>query len=141
VPARSDPNTTTLIVQALVAIGGLGGFASVINAAFSRRRNRAEAGGMEASAAQVLTSAAASLVKPLEDRINAMEREMQTLRVREAESERREKESERRERELTLKLGEFQAWCEVAVRTLSEHGIEIAPPPDYKPFPAQRPRA
>jgi hypothetical protein len=128
----------TLITQGIVAVGGFAGLAATINAIFSRRRTRAEAGGMDAAAAAVISDTAASQVQRMDARMAAQESRIaeQGARVDNLEDEVRElrrgkAEAERREEDLLATLDDYAEWCSLATRTLSEHGIVIAPPPNY----------
>jgi hypothetical protein len=58
--------TDSLLVQALLALGGFAGIGSVLNAFWSRRKAPADA-------ASILTKAAGDLVTSLADRIQALE--------------------------------------------------------------------
>jgi hypothetical protein len=105
---------------------------------FSRRKTRAEAGGLDATAAETISNTAASQVKRMDERMAAQERCLsdQDARIASLEDEvralRRGKvEADQREVELTAKLHEYADWCTLATGTLSEHGIVIAPPPNY----------
>jgi chromosome segregation ATPase len=57
----------------LTLLGG-GGIVALINAFFSRRKNKADA-------AEVITQAAASLVKPLSDRVDGLVAEIESMRL------------------------------------------------------------
>jgi uncharacterized coiled-coil protein SlyX len=141
----SSASVGTLVTQIIVAVGGIGGLASGINAIFSRRKTRAEAGGLEASAAAVISDTAASQVARMDARMAAQETRIarQDERIAGLEAQlraqrRRETASDQREADLTVKLDEYAEWCSLATATLGEHGIVIAPPPDYVGPPPTR---
>ncbi len=61
-----------LIVQIATAVGATGVVGAAFTALLSRRKTRAEVDAAKADAAQVISQAAASLVGPLEARVQSM---------------------------------------------------------------------
>lgn len=133
-PNDSAP-LSSLITQIIVAVGGFGGFAAAIGAIFSRRRTNAEAGTFDASAADVLSNTAAAQVQRMDARMVILENQKaeQDARIESLEGLVRtlRRTAEEREEELVSTLDRYADWGALATRTLSEHGIDIAPPPDH----------
>lgn len=61
-----------LVVQVATGIGATGAIGAALTAMLSRRKTRAEVDATKADAAQVISQAAASLVGPLESRVQAL---------------------------------------------------------------------
>lgn len=141
--AASDPAVSSLITQIIVAVGGFGGIAAAIGAFFSRRRTNAEAGTFDANAASVLSNTAAAQVARMDARMVAQEERAakQDSRIAGLEKQLRtlRRTADEREQELISTLYEYADWCALATRTLSEHGIVIAPPPDHTALHRSRP--
>lgn len=97
-----------LVVQIVTGIGATGAIGAAVTALVSRRKTRAEVEGARADAAQVISSAAAALVGPLESRVQDLAQQVQ---------------------ETDRLLREHARWDRQVADTLRELGQEVQEPP------------
>lgn len=88
-PAQPGGVWFLVFVAVMTCIGGGGGITALVLVASQRRKNQAEVRKAGADSAQAISNAAVGLLKPLEDRLDKVERDNRSLTTRLAKATRR----------------------------------------------------